>query len=208
MTRRRLRRPLHPLRHPRARHGRRHERHGAAWRHHPVFRHVPGVLRLLPPGDPARRADGRARHPRDDARLDRPRRGRADASAGRASRGAARDPEPARVPALRRGRDASNAGSSRCEARDSAERAGADAPEPAAAAPRRSTTRNRCAAGAYEIVAGRRRGAGVAVRHRLGGVDRGRGAEAARRAGHRRRASCRCRASSCSSPRPKTAAAP
>ena len=63
----RLRRPLHPLRHPRARHGRRDERHDAAWRHHPLFRHVPRVLGLLPPGDPARRADGRARHPRDDA---------------------------------------------------------------------------------------------------------------------------------------------
>ena len=52
---------LHPLRHPRARHGGGDERHGAAWRRHPVFRHVPGVLRLLPPVDPARRADGRAR---------------------------------------------------------------------------------------------------------------------------------------------------
>ena len=39
---------LHPLRHPRARHGGGHERHGAAWRRHPVFGHVPGVLRLLP----------------------------------------------------------------------------------------------------------------------------------------------------------------
>jgi transketolase len=34
---RRFRRPLHPLRHPRARHGRGDERHGAAWRHHPLF---------------------------------------------------------------------------------------------------------------------------------------------------------------------------
>ena len=33
----------------------------------PYSRHVPGVLRLLPAVDPARRADGRARHPRDDA---------------------------------------------------------------------------------------------------------------------------------------------
>ena len=53
--RRGLRRPLHPLRHPRARHGRRDERHGAAWRHHPLLRHVPGVLRLLP----ARRSGSR-----------------------------------------------------------------------------------------------------------------------------------------------------
>ena len=41
-------RPLHPLRHPRARHGRGHERHGAAWRRHPLRRHLPGVHRLLP----------------------------------------------------------------------------------------------------------------------------------------------------------------
>ena len=58
--RRRLCRPLHPLRHPRARHGGGHERHGAAWRHHSLFRHLPGVLRLLPAGDPPRRADGRS----------------------------------------------------------------------------------------------------------------------------------------------------
>ena len=30
-------RPLHPLRHARARHGGGHERHGAAWRHHSLF---------------------------------------------------------------------------------------------------------------------------------------------------------------------------
>ena len=124
---------LHPLRHPRARHGGRDERHGAAWRHHSVFGHVPGVLRLLPPLDPARRADGRARDPRDDARLDRARRGRPDARAGRASRGAARDPEPARVPPVRRGRDARVLAACAGEQRRP-ERAGADAAEPAAAA--------------------------------------------------------------------------
>ena len=43
-----LRGPLHPLRHPRTRHGGRHERHGAARRRHPVLRHVPRVLGLLP----------------------------------------------------------------------------------------------------------------------------------------------------------------
>ena len=59
------------------------------------------------------------------------------------------------VPSLRRGRDRSSAGSSRSKPSDAPERAGADAPEPAAAAPGRSTQRNRCAAGAYEIVAGR-----------------------------------------------------
>ena len=102
---RQLRRPLHPLRHPRARHGGGDERHGAAWRRHSVFRHLPGVLRLCAPGDPPRRADGRARHPRHDARLDRAGRGRPDPPAGRASRGAARDPEHPGVPPVRRGRD-------------------------------------------------------------------------------------------------------
>ena len=43
-------------------HGRRHERHGAAWRHHSLWRHLPVLHRLLPPVDPARRAHG---HPRD-----------------------------------------------------------------------------------------------------------------------------------------------
>ena len=101
----RLCRPLHPLRRARARHGGGDERHGAAWRHRPLLRDVPDLLRLLPAGDPACRADGPARHPRDDARLDRARRGRADASAGRASRRLARDPEPESVPAVRCGRD-------------------------------------------------------------------------------------------------------
>ncbi len=36
-------------------------------RRHSVFGHVPGVLGLLPPRDPPRRADGRARDPCDDA---------------------------------------------------------------------------------------------------------------------------------------------
>ncbi len=57
-------RPVHSLWHPRARHGRGHERHGAAWRRHSVFRHVPGIFRLLPAGDPPCRADGFARHSR------------------------------------------------------------------------------------------------------------------------------------------------
>ena len=85
-----LRRHLHSLRHPRARHGVGDERHGAAWRRHSLFGHLPGVLGLLPAGDPARRLDGPARDPGADAPLDRARRGRPDASAGRASCGAAR----------------------------------------------------------------------------------------------------------------------
>ena len=99
----------------------------------PVFRHVPGVLRLLPPGDPARRADGPARHPRDDARFHRARRGRPDPPAGRAPRGVARDPEPAGVPALRRGRDG-RVLAARARSARPPERARAHAPEPAAAA--------------------------------------------------------------------------
>ena len=75
-------RPLHPLWRARTRHGSRHERYGTAWGHHPLFRDVPGFLRLLPPVDPACRADGPARHPCDDPRFDRARRGRPDASAG------------------------------------------------------------------------------------------------------------------------------
>ena len=69
------------------------------------------------------------------------------------------------------------------EARETPERAGADAPEPAAAAPHRSTSATAAPRGAYEISPARGQGAGVALRHRLGGVDRGRGAEAARREG-------------------------
>ena len=79
---------------------------------------------------------------------------------------------------VRRGRDASSAGSSRSK-RTTPERAGADAAEPAAAAPRASTTQNRCAEGAYEIVPRPTGRAGLAVRHRLGSRDRGRGAQAA-----------------------------
>ena len=49
---RRVRRRLHPLRHPRARHGRRDERPRAAWRLHSLWRHLPRLLRLQPAGDP------------------------------------------------------------------------------------------------------------------------------------------------------------
>ena len=91
-------RPLHPLRRARARHGGGHERHGAAWRLHSLWRHLPGLLRLLPAGDPARGADGHSRHSCDDARLHRARRRRADASAGRTSGGLARHSQSARVP--------------------------------------------------------------------------------------------------------------
>ena len=81
----------HSLRHPRIRHGGGDERHRAARRLHSLRRHVLGVLRLCPQRDPALRADGRAGHLRADPRFNRARRGRADASAGRASRVVARD---------------------------------------------------------------------------------------------------------------------
>ena len=35
-----------------------HQRHGAAWRPDPLFRHLPGVFRLCPAGDAAGLADG------------------------------------------------------------------------------------------------------------------------------------------------------
>ena len=55
---RRLRRPLHPLRRARARDGGGDERHRRAWRADPLWRHVPDLHRLLPPGDPSVGADG------------------------------------------------------------------------------------------------------------------------------------------------------
>ena len=102
---RRFLRALHPLRHPRIRHERGDERHRAARRVHSLRRHVPRLLRLCARRDPPLGADGHPRHLCADPRFDRRRRGRADAPAGRASRGAARDAEPHRVPPVRRGRD-------------------------------------------------------------------------------------------------------
>ena len=102
---RRRHRPLRLLRHPRARDGRGHERHGAARRHHPLRRHLPGVHRLLPALDPSRGADGPARDLRHDPRFDRSRRGRPDPSAGRASGRAARHSRPAGDAAGRHDRD-------------------------------------------------------------------------------------------------------
>ncbi len=62
-----FRRPLHSLWHSRAWHGRRDERPGAAWRLHPLWRHVPGLLRLCTRSDAAVGADGPARHLCHDA---------------------------------------------------------------------------------------------------------------------------------------------
>ncbi len=140
--------------------------------------------------------DGPARHPRDDPRFDRARRGRPDPPAGRAPGGAARDPQSAGVPSLRRGGDvgmlAARAGAARRP-----ERARAHPPEPAAAAARprpeqplrRRRLRDR--AGGED----RRR---LAVRDRIGGLDRGRGAQVPARARRVRARASRCPASSCS----------
>ncbi len=114
--------------------------------------------------------------------LDRRGRGRADPPAGGAPRRAARHPQPHRVPPLRHGGDGGSleAGAG---AQDRPERAGAHPPEPAAAAhrfqrplPHRA---RRLRAGA-----GLGRGAGLALRLRLGGLARHEGAREPGSAGH------------------------
>ena len=167
---RRLRRPLHPLRHPRARHGRGHERHRAAWRLHSLWRHVPGLRRLCARRDAAVGADGPAGHLCHDARLDRPWRRRPDASADRASGDAARDAQHRCVPPGRYHRDGGMLGA--CAASTGpAERSGVVAPEPpdAAACPQRRQPfepRRLCAA--RNCGAARHNAAG----DRIGGGDR------------------------------------
>ena len=94
LQRREPRRPQHPLRRSRARHGRHHERHGAARRHHSVRRHVPDLRGLHAARHSPRGAHAAARDLRLHARLDRPGRRRSDAPAHRAPHGAARDSEP------------------------------------------------------------------------------------------------------------------
>src|SRR5665647_1969499 len=102
------RQPLRPhpaLRHPRARDGFDPERHRAARWHPPLRRHLPGVQRLHEAGGAPGRAHADPRDVRLDARLDRPRRGRANPPAGGAPGGAARDPRARCRPAGRRERD-------------------------------------------------------------------------------------------------------
>ena len=70
----------------------------------PVLVHLPHLLRLRAPGDPPLGADGTAGDPHLHPRLDRPRRGRPDPSAGRAARLAARDSRAQRDPPCRRQR--------------------------------------------------------------------------------------------------------
>ena len=87
-----LARPLHQLRRARVRHGRDHERHRAARRLHSLRRHLPHLHRLRAQRAAHGGADEAARDLRLHARLDRPRRGRPDAPAGRARREPAADP--------------------------------------------------------------------------------------------------------------------
>ena len=203
MSRRTIRRPLHPLRHPRARHGGGDERHGAAWRHHPVFGGTflvfsdycrpairlaalmgERVIHVMTHDSIGLGEDGPTHQPVEHL------------AALRA------------IPNLhvfrpcRRGRDGGVL-AARAGAQRRAERAGADAPEPAAAAHdarrgeplRRRRLRDLAGRAARRKVSLFATGSEVAI-----AVD---GAEAARRAGHRRRASSRCRASSCSLAQPE-----
>ena len=68
-------------------------------------RHLPGVHRLCPSGDPAERAATCPGHLCDDPRFDRAWRGRADPSADRASAEPARHAGPRSLPSRRCGRD-------------------------------------------------------------------------------------------------------
>jgi hypothetical protein len=85
-------RPPHQLRRARIRHGRHHERRGAARRLHPLRRHLPDLQRLQPQRHPHGRADEAARDPRLHARLHRPGRRRPHAPVHRARRQPAPDP--------------------------------------------------------------------------------------------------------------------
>ena len=101
-------RPLraHPaLRGARARHGDDPQRHRARGPDAALRRHLPGVLRLHAPGSAPRGHPAAARDLRVDARLHRPRRGRAHPPAHRAPGRAAHHPRARRDPPGRRQRD-------------------------------------------------------------------------------------------------------
>ncbi len=121
------------LRRARARDGRDRQRARVSRRVHPVCRHVPDLQRLHARVGAARVAVRAARDLRLDARLGRPRRGRADPPAGRALRGAPGDPEPVVRAAWRCERDGGRVGAGGRADRRSG-RAGVDPPEAADAA--------------------------------------------------------------------------
>ncbi len=131
----RVRRPQHPLRGPRARHGRDGERLRLRRVLHPVRRDVPPLQRLHAAPHPAGGAVEAAEPVRLHARLDLPRGGRAHPPAHRAARLAARHPAPPGLEARR------SAGGGRllgrgAAAQGGADRAGAHPAEAAAAAAR------------------------------------------------------------------------
>ena len=86
--------PQHPLRGPRARHGRRRQRHRLSRRAAALRGHVPELQRLHARLGAPGGSLGPARRLRLDARLGRSRRGRAHAPAGRALRRPARHAQP------------------------------------------------------------------------------------------------------------------
>ena len=180
---RRVWRALRQLRRARARHGGGHERDGCAWRHHPLWRHLPGVRRLLPPCAAAGGADAPAGDLRRHPQFDRARRGRPDPSAGRASGEPARDPEHAGVPPGGCGRDGRVLGAGPAAGRGPVG-AGAHAPG-AGDAPHRAFGRE--SVRARRLPPGRRRRAARRdhPRHRLGGASGAGGPRAARRRGDR-----------------------
>ncbi len=146
--------PQHPVRHPRARDGRDRQRARAARRHRQAVRL--DLPRSSPTTcGPAVRLSALMDAPGRlglDARLDRARRGRPDAPAGRALRGAAGDPEPLVRPAGGRERDGRTPGRSRSSAQDGPVALLAHAPEGADARPRASSRRRRASsAGAYVL---------------------------------------------------------
>ncbi len=98
-------RRAHPLRHPRARDGRDHERHGRPPGHPPGRRHLLRVQRLHAGGGAAGRPLRHARHLLVDPRLDRPGPGRPHPPARRAAGGHAGHAQPPGDPAGRRQRD-------------------------------------------------------------------------------------------------------
>ncbi len=175
-------RPQPALRHPRARDGRRDERHRAV--EGPQLRlGLLRVRRLLPAADPPRGDHGDPGHPHLHARLDRRRRGWSDAPADRAPRVAARDPGPHRAAPRRRERGR------RSVARD--RRHQASPGRPRAVAPGDADARSYEVRGRLGLEEGRvraRRCRGRQARRHPDG-DRHRGLARARRArqAHRRR---------------------
>ena len=154
---------------------------GAARRLHPLRRHVPDLQRLQPQRRAHGRADEAARDPCLHARLDRPRRGRADAPGGRACRQPAPDSEPGCLAPLRCGGDGGGLARTHSSKRNGRARCCCRA---RTCRPKRAR-RNRCVdirRGGY-VLSDRPGATGGAAGHRLGGCDRDGRAAAARCAG-------------------------